>query len=307
MKAVNPKIILYLGVLGTAFSALLVRLSDAPSLTTATLRLMWTILLLAPVTLKAHWAEVKTATKADILACGLSGVFLALHFATWFESLKWTTVASSSVLGCTEVIFVALGFAIFLKGKIPKLGVLAIALSFGGSVILALHDGGAGAVGANPLYGDLLAIACAVCVAINTLIGRVKRGNMSTTVYTFFTYLACLITLLILDGFTGTPLTGWPLKEHLIGLGLAVFCTLLGHSLFSWSLKYIAPSYVSAAKLCEPIFSSAIAIPLFHEVPGPIQLLGAAIILAGVLLYTVADNRQAEEEAAAAPQSSGKT
>ena len=138
-------------------------------------------------------------------------------------------------------------------------------------------------------------MVCAVCIAVYTLIGRVKRGTMSTTVYTFFTYVSCLITLLVLDGFTGTRLTGWPVKEHLIALGLAVLCTLLGHSLFSWSLKYISPSYVSAAKLCEPIFSSAIAIPMFHEVPAPIQLVGAVVILAGVLLYTLAENKQSSD------------
>lgn len=305
MKRVDPKVILYLGVLGTAFSATLVRFSDAPSLTTATLRLGWTILLLTPMTFLRHWEELRATRLKDIAACLLSGMFLAFHFTTWFESLKWTTVASSTVLGCTEVIFVALGFAIFLKGKIPKLGVIAIAMSFVGSVVLAFHDGGAGAGGANPLWGDFLAIVCAVCVAVYTLIGRVKRGGMSTTVYTFFTYLSCLVTLLILDAVTGTPVTGWPLKEYLIGLGLAVLCTLLGHSLFSWSLKYIAPSYVSAAKLCEPIFSSVMAIPLFGEVPAPIQVMGGVVILAGVLLYTRAEMKSSDT-APAPPAQDGK-
>lgn len=297
----NPKIILYLGVLGTGFSALLVRLSDAPSLTTATLRLGWTMLFLTPMTVFRHWEEVKKTTRGDLLGCILSGIFLAFHFTAWFESLKWTTVASSSVLACTEVIFVALGFALFLKGKIPKLGVIAIALAFVGSVVLALHDGGAGAVGLRPIYGDFLAVLCAVCIAVYTLIGRVKRGTMSTTVYTFFTYLSCLATLLVMDAVTGTPVTGWPLKEHLIAIGLAVLCTLLGHSLFSWSLKYISPSYVAAAKLCEPIFSSVIAIPMFLEVPGPVQMAGAAVILAGVLLYTHAEAKQSSDTGADAP------
>ena len=36
----------------------------------------------------------------------------------------------------------------------------------------------------------------------------------------------------------------------------------------------------SAAKLCEPVFSSLAAIPLFGEVPGPLQLAGGAAVLA---------------------------
>lgn len=285
MKKLNPKVILYLGVLSSCFSALLVRMSQAPSLTTATLRLFWTMVFLTPFTVWRHWDEVKRTGFKNLAGCVLSGVFLAFHFTAWFESLKWTSVVSSTVLGCTEVIFVALGFALFLHGKIPKLGVAAIGLSFLGSVVLALQDGGGGA-GLRPLYGDFLAVVCAVFIAVYTLIGRVKRGTMSTTVYTFFTYLSCLVTLLLLDGVTGTPVLGWPLREHLVAIGLAVICTLLGHSLHSWALKYISPSYVAAAKLCQPIFSTIIAIPLLLEIPTPMQVAGTAVILAGMLLYT---------------------
>ena len=90
----------------------------------------------------------------------------------------------------------------------------------------------------------------------------------------------------------GTPLTGYGGREWLIGLALAVLCTLLGHSLFSWCLKYLSPSYVSAAKLCEPVFSSLAAIPLFGEVPGPLQLAGGAAVLGAVLLYTWAEREK---------------
>ena len=69
-------------------------------------------------------------------------------------------------------------------------------------------------------------------------------------------------------------------------------CTLMGHSLFSWCLKFLSPAYVSAAKLCEPVFSGALAVPLFGEIPTPMQLLGAAVILGAVLLYTWAEGRQ---------------
>ncbi len=285
MKKGSPKLILMLGVLGVSVSSLLVRAASAPSLVTATYRLGWTVLLLLPMVLLRFRAELRRVRGRDLLLCGLSGVLLALHFATWFESLKWTSIASSTVLVSTEVIFTALGFALFLKGRIPRLGMAAIALSFAGSAALALADGG----GRGALYGDLLALAAAVFVSLYTLIGRVQRDHLSTTVYTFLTYSACLLTLLVLDGATLTPVVGYGWKEVLIGLGLAVACTLLGHSLFSYSLKYLSPSYVSAAKLCEPIFASLLGIPLFGEIPGGVQVFGSVLVLAGVLLYTRAE------------------
>ena len=283
----HPNGVLLLGVVGISISAILVRYSQAPSVITAVYRLGWTVLLLLPVVLLKFRKELLQVRGRDILLCTLSGICLALHFLTWFESLKWTGVAVSTVLVSTEVIFTALGFALFLKGKIPPLGVAAIVMAFGGSAVLALAGGGQGSV----LYGNILALAAAFFVALYTLIGRIQRGYLSTTIYTFLTYLACFLTLLIMALVSGTPLVGYGGREWLIGLGLAVLCTLMGHSLFSWCLKFLSPAYVSAVKLCEPVFSGALAVPLFGEIPTPVQLLGAAIILGAVLLYTCAERK----------------
>lgn len=280
--------VLLLGVLGISISAILVRYSQAPSVITAVYRLGWTVLLLLPVVLTRFRGELRQVRGKDLLLCTISGVCLALHFLTWFESLKWTGVAVSTVLVSTEVIFTALGFALFLKGKIPPLGVVSILLAFGGSAVLALAGGGQSSV----LYGNILALTAAFFVALYTLIGRIQRGYLSTTIYTFLTYLACFLTLLVMAIVSGTPLAGYGGREWLIGLGLAVLCTLMGHSLFSWCLKYLSPAYVSAVKLCEPVFSGAMAVPLFGEMPTPVQLLGAAIILGAVLLYTWAERKQ---------------
>jgi len=283
----HPNGVLLLGVLGISISAILVRYSQAPSVITAVYRLGWTVLLLLPVVLFKFRKELLQVRGRDVLMCTLSGICLALHFLTWFESLKWTGVAVSTVLVSTEVIFTALGFALFLKGKIPPLGVVAIVMAFGGSAVLALAGGRQNSV----LYGNLLALAAAFFVALYTLIGRIQRGYLSTTIYTFLTYLACFLTLLIMALASGTPLVGYGAREWLIGLGLAVLCTLMGHSLFSWCLKFLSPAYVSAVKLCEPVFSGALAVPLFGEIPTPVQLLGAVIILGAVLLYTWAERK----------------
>ena len=282
----HPRAVLLLGVVGIAMSAILVRYSQAPSVVTAVYRLGWTVLLLAPVVLFRFRAELRRITGRDALLCALSGLCLALHFLTWFESLKWTSLAVSTVLVSTEAIFTALGFALFLKGRIPPLGRAAILLAFAGSAVLAL----AGGAGQAVLYGNLLALASAVFVSVYTLIGSVQRAALSTTVYTFLTYLACLAALLVMALASHTPLIGYGGQEILIGLALAVLCTLLGHSLFSWCLKFLSPAYVSAVKLCEPVVSGLLAVPLFGEIPTLLQLGGMALVLGSVLLYTRAES-----------------
>ena len=282
----HPRAVLLLGVVGIAMSAILVRYSQAPSVVTAVYRLGWTVLLLAPVVLFRFRAKLRRITGRDALLCALSGLCLALHFLTWFESLKWTSLAVSTVLVSTEAIFTALGFALFLKGRIPPLGRAAILLAFAGSAVLAL----AGGAGQAVLYGNLLALASAVFVSVYTLIGSVQRAALSTTVYTFLTYLACLAALLVMALASHTPLVGYGGQEILIGLALAVLCTLMGHSLFSWCLKFLSPAYVSAVKLCEPVVSGLLAVPLFGEIPTLLQLGGMALVLGSVLLYTRAES-----------------
>ena len=289
----NPKLLLFLGVVGVSLSAIFVKYSSAPSLVTATYRLAWTVAILIPLSLKKSLPEIKRFTKEEVFAAIAAGILFALHFTLWFESLKHTTIASSTVLVDTDVIFAAIGFCIFMHGRIPKKGIIAIGVTVCGGVITALAGGGEGT---SSFFGNMLALSAAVLIAGYTLIGRYARSrNISTTAYTLITYSSCLVTLLILDFATGTPITGYGIKEILIGLGLAVFCNLLGHSIVSWSLKYLTPAYVSAVKLCEPVFSTILGVLIFREIPNAMQVLGAAIIIGGVYVYSAVENAATEK------------
>ncbi len=288
LNKINPKILLFLGVLGVSVSAIFVKYSSAPSLITATYRLAWTVAILVPLSLKRSLPEIKRFTKKEVFAGIIAGILFAFHFTLWFESLKHTTITSSTVLVDTDVIFAAIGFCIFMHGSIPKKGILAIAITICGGVITALAGGGEGT---SSLFGNMLALSAAVLIAGYTLLGRFARSrNISTSAYTLITYPSCLVMLLILDFATGTPITGYGIKEVLIGLGLAVFCNLLGHSIVSWSLKYLTPAYVSAVKLCEPVFATLLGILFFREIPNLQQIIGAAVIICGVYIYSSVEN-----------------
>lgn len=279
---INPKAALFFGIFGTSFSSILVKYANAPSLVTAVYRLGFTVLFMFVFVLTKHREELKKVDYKSVLYCSISGIFLALHFSFWFESIKHTSVASSTLLVNTEVIFTALGFILFMKGKIPIAGWISIAITFFGSILVALADKG----GDSALYGDLLALLGAIFVAVYTLIGKMQRKHLSTVIYTFLVYTACFFTLIIMAGASKTPIFGYGKKEIMIGLLLSVCCTLLGHSIYSWSLRYISPSYVSACKLCEPLFATLMAIMIYREIPIMMQVIGGVIIIVGVLLYT---------------------
>ena len=281
----HPMVMIVIGVIGISMSAILIRFSTAPSAVTASWRLLWTVILMSPVVFGTKVCR-KELFSIDRRTAGLSiisGVFLAIHFWFWFESLRLTSVASASTIVRTEVIWVSIGFFLFLKGKLSLKAIAAIAVAFGGSALVALADSGSGG---THLQGDLFALLAAMAVAVYMLIGRTLRASVSNAVYTYIVYAACAAGLLIMSVVQQQGLFDYGINGILIGLALAVFSTILGHSVFSWCLKYFSPSFVSASKLCEPVVAAILAGFLFGEVPGTIQLAGCVLILGSVLYYS---------------------
>ena len=284
----HPLVMIIIGIAGISLSAIFVKYSQAPSVVTALYRLMWTVALMTPVVLGRKDCRRETDRKT-VLLCGASGVFLALHFTAWFESLNQTSVASSTAIVCTEVIWVALGYCLFMKGKISVPAGVSILVTVGGSLLIAFSDYSAGG---NHLYGDVLALAAAVFCAVYTLIGRQARGYMSTTIYTYIVYVFCALALGLATAFNGLAFTGYGVRSVVVGLLLSVCSTLLGHSIFSWCLKFFSPSFVSASKLCEPVAAAVFALFLFREVPAPLQIAGGVVTIGGVLLYSQVEKKE---------------
>lgn len=281
----HPMIMIVIGVMGISLSSIFVKYSTAPSSVTAACRLLWTVFLMSPVV----WGkqeirnELLHVSKKTLLLSCFSGIFLAIHFVLWFESLQHTSVASSTTIVCTEVIWVSLGYWIFLKGRLSTRAIAAILVTFLGSVVIALADSSSG--GAH-LYGDMLSLLAAIAVAAYVLLGRIVREQVSTTVYTYIVYTACAVVLLLLCMIQKNSLFGYGSSAIIVGLLLALFSTILGHSIFSWCLKYFSPSFVSASKLCEPVVAAVLARVLFHEDSTPLQLFGGIVILGGVYYYS---------------------
>ncbi|MBQ9148486.1 MAG: DMT family transporter [Oscillospiraceae bacterium] len=280
----HPMIMIVVGILGISLSSILVKYSAAPAAVTAAYRMLWTVLFLSPVVFgkPAVRRELLRIPRKLAVLSALGGLFLAAHFVLWFESLDHTSVASSTTLVCTEVIWVSLGFCLVLKGKLSGKAVTAIAVTLAGSALIAYSDSGSG----SQLYGDILALMAAMIEAVYTLIGREVRKHASTTVYTYLVYSACGVVLVATCLVKGEGLFDYGLSPVVVGALLAVFSTILGHSILSWCLKYLSASFVSASKLCEPVAAAVLAAFLFAEIPTGLQILGGALILGGVCWYS---------------------
>jgi drug/metabolite transporter (DMT)-like permease len=295
---VPPKLALLFGILAVSTAAIFIRFAqeNAPSLAIAVYRLAIATLLLTPFAIARNQGELRTFSRADVGLLCLSGIFLAVHFATWITSLEYTTVASSVVLVTTTPLWVALFSPLFLKERLSRWVVAGMLVAFVGGIVIGISDACGGPSGrfacppvqqffqGKAFLGDFLALAGAWAAAGYILIGRRMRAGVSLLSYTFVVYGVSALVLVFLAMFTRTNLVGYPGGTMVLFFALAIVPQLLGHSTFNWALKHLSAALVSISLLGEPVGSTVLAYFILNEIPSPIKLLGAALILTGIYL-----------------------
>lgn len=279
----NPYAAVLLAVLATAFSSIFTKLSTAPPLVIAFYRLLFTTLLIAPLSLRRDGLkELSMIGARDFVMALLSGVFLSAHFAVWITSLNYTSISSSTVLVTLHPLFVIAGGMLFLGEKIKKAGLFGVALSLAGSVLIGINDF---KVGGEALYGDFLAFSGALFVGAYFLIGRNLRKKLSLFTYVLLVYGTSTVFLLSINLISGTALYPYPPADWAWFLALALFPTILGHTVFNWALKYVKAAFVSVSILGEPVGATILAYFIFGQSPAYLQVVGGVIIIAGLYIF----------------------
>ncbi|WP_257352038.1 DMT family transporter [Pseudalkalibacillus decolorationis] len=279
---INPYIGIVIGVLSVSTSAIIVKLSSAPAPIIATYRLLFTTLLMLPVILYSFRGHLRLVKKRDMLFCIFSGLFLALHFILWFESLNYTSVASSVVLVALQPIFAFAGTYLIFKERLHWKGILGGILALGGSLVISWGDF---QISGIALFGDLLALLGAIAVTIYYLFGQDVRKRMHIMPYTFLVYGFATIALFFYDVILEYSLYPFPPEDWIYFLLLAIFPTLLGHTIFNWALKYVSASVISMVILGEPIGASILAYFILSETLSVAQVIGGLIILVGIFIF----------------------
>lgn len=211
----------------------------------------------------------------------LLGLILGGHFAVFILSVKHTSVMNATVLVNTAPVFAALISWGFLGMRPGVRGWLGVTLGVTGVTLLfsermSLEAG---------ILGEIEALAGALLWAVYLNVGRRLRLKAHPLKTMPHIYLSSALLLLILALAAGGPAAPH-VEEVPVLLGLAVLPTCLGHTLHFSSLRGLRPYQTSALALLEPLFASALAIPLFGEVPGLQALLGGGLTLLSIYLVS---------------------
>lgn len=289
---VNPYFALIVGVIAVSASAIFVKFSEAPSGVIAFYRLLFSVLLMLPVFLMKYVKELALISGRDWLYATLAGVFLAFHFILWFESLNYTSVASSTVLVTLQPLFAFVGTFLFFKERFSLKAILCAVAAIVGSVIISWGDF---RVSGTALFGDILALLACALVTAYLMFGQSVRKRISLITYTFVVYSISSIVLLLYVLIVGESLYPYPKNEWWNFILLALIPTLLGHSLFNWAIKWISTSIISMAILFEPVGATILAYYLLSEKVLFTQLLGGSIVIVGISLFLL-DERSGKQK-----------
>ncbi|MEW6716127.1 MAG: DMT family transporter [Chloroflexota bacterium] len=286
-----------IAILAVSTASIFIRFAqrEAPSLVIAAYRLTLASLVLAPLALTRHRAELRSLTQREFLLALLSGAFLAIHFATWISSLEYTTVASSVVLVSTSPLWVGLLSPLFLREPLTKYVLIGMTLALTGGTVIGLSDAGGWQNGlvfshlhefwrGQAMWGNFLALAGAWAVTGYLMIGRQLRAKMSLVAYIFVVYGMAAIVLIGIMFAAGESPVGYSPMTFLWMLLLALVPQLVGHSTYNWALRYLPAALVAVTTLGEPIGSTILAYFILREAPSALKVIGAILILAGITI-----------------------
>ncbi|MHA6528916.1 DMT family transporter [Paenibacillus sp. BAC0078] len=282
-------LLMLIGIVAISFSSIFIKWSAAPASVQGMYRLLFTSLLMLPFA-RPYSGAAYALRRKDWLLLGCSGMMLALHFLLWMGSLKYTSVASSTMIMALEPVFIMLGAYILYKERSTSAAILGLAIAIFGVVFIGWGD-----IGLSPdnVKGDLLSIGGTVAVAVHMLIGQKLVSRMPSYLYSLIVFISAVLVFAIYNLLSGIPFFAYPAREWGIFILLAVVPTVFGHILFNWLLQYASATTVSMNILGEPVGASILAFLLLGEALTGLQWTGGVLVMGGLAVYLFAGRKKA--------------
>jgi len=231
----------------------------------------------------------ESITPKNIRLVLAAGFLLAMHFIFWFGALKLTSIVNTTVLGIVAPAFTLLFERLWYRRKLSWITITALLIILVGGIIVQGND--LGYLQGSGL-GNIMAILSAVFLGSVFLIGSKVRKTTPVITYTRTVYTVSAIVLLVSSLILDNLLLGYTKNDYFWLFMLGLIPTLIGHTAFSYSVKFVSPTVVAAFPLGEPIIASYLAWLLFAERVPFYVVGGGLIIFIGLIILII--NKQSE-------------
>jgi drug/metabolite transporter (DMT)-like permease len=222
--------------------------------------------------------------KKHLIPFILSGFFLGLHFVTFYQAIKLTSIANATLLATTAPMFLLLVELFVFKRKFKQIVIIGFVFALAGTVIITVFNS---SMESGSEIGKLYGLSAALCIALVYLLANKIRAKTSTVSYTRLLYLIAAIFLFVIAFANGENIFALNKADYLWLLALGIIPTILGHNLLYYGIKFKPPTTIASIPLGEPIIASIFAWMIFLEKVPAITLAGGVLILFGVYLIIV--------------------
>lgn len=249
----------------------------------------WRMALAAPLVLLAAWRLAGPPPTGVSRYHGLMllmGLGLAGFQAGYFGAIAAVGVAIATLMAiCTIPMMAALMAWVVFREPLTMLLTLALLIAAAGTVLIVVGAELPGLPGAAGLRSGIpLALGASFCFAVVTLAGRAMPANRSplwTTAISLSVAAAALGVVVLASEAAWSGIDG---RTWLILLWIALLPTALAYILFYKGVRGIRSGSAGLLILAEPLTANLLAWWLHGENLGPIGWLGAAMLLAAMLV-----------------------
>ena len=281
-----------LGALVIAFSAILVRLAEVSPSTAAFFRCAYALPLLGLLA----WIERRRfgarPLRERVLLWG-AGAMFAADLTFWHHSIEAVGAGLATVLGNIQVVLVGLIAWLALGERPENRSLAAIPVVFAG-VVLISGVIGAGAYGDDPLLGVVFGVGTAITYALFILFLRYGNADDRRPAGPLFDATLSAAVFSAVGGVVVGDIDWVPDLEAQAWLVLlAVSSQVLGWLLISVSLPRLPAVLTSIVLMLQPVSTVFLGAVLLSESPSAVQLLGVAVVIAGVAVATVKPRERA--------------
>lgn len=207
----------------------------------------------------------------------IAGFLMAVHWVTYFYALQWSSVAIGMLSLFTYPVITAVLEPLFFSVKYSKTRILLAGMMLLGIYLLVPEF----KIENQQFKAVAVGVFSALCYASRNLV--LKKSIHKDSGMKMMFYQVLVVTLLLI------PFANQHSYEAVIGewkslLLLALFTTVLGHSLFLQSLKFFSVTRASLISCAQPLYGIILAAILLHEMPSMKTLMGGCIILLAVAI-----------------------
>jgi drug/metabolite transporter (DMT)-like permease len=257
-----------------------------PTFSLAFIRFLIAVSLITTIAVKKRWdLPIRLSDFKLFLFTGSTGIVGNIAFL--FLGLKYTTALDYLTFSCIAPIFIAIAGFFFLKEPLTKVNLVGQMMALIGAIIIIGTPNGPAS---NRILGDALLLLSTVCWASSMIFAKElfhRYGSFIVTAFIFLTGLVAFAPLALIE-FWQTPywINQVDINHWVAAIFLGIFTSVIAYLAFEWGLRHSLASIAGLVEHFQLIAGTIAAILLVNEYITKWFVIGASLVLIGVLFAT---------------------